>query len=71
MRAFAVTLIVLVNSNLAFSDGSEVCETTCGEFGTTVIFADSPAAAAKQALAEEKLVFVLHVSGEFETPEYT
>jgi hypothetical protein len=46
-------------------------EASCGDHGTTVIFADSPAEAAKQALKEEKLVFVLHVSGNFETPEYT
>ena len=43
----------------------------CGEYGTQVEFADSPIAAAKQALQEEKLVFVLHVSGNFETSEYT
>ena len=43
----------------------------CGEFGTTLKFAESPAAAAKQANEEEKLVFVLHVSGNFETSEYT
>lgn len=46
-------------------------EEQCGEFGTTVVFADSPLAAAKQALKEEKLVFVLHVSGNFETPDFT
>ena len=43
----------------------------CGEYGTTVVFADSPAEAAKQALKEEKLVFVLHVSGHFEESDYT
>ena len=46
-------------------------EESCGEFGTTVSFTDSPAEAARQARQEEKLVFVLHVSGHFETPEYT
>ncbi len=39
--------------------------------GTAVNFVDTPADAAKQALKEEKLVFILHVSGNFETPEYT
>jgi hypothetical protein len=39
--------------------------------GTAVDFVDTPAEAAKQALKEEKLVFILHVSGHFETPEYT
>jgi hypothetical protein len=39
--------------------------------GTAVDFVDTPADAAKQALKEEKLVFILHVSGHFETPKYT
>ncbi len=43
----------------------------CGEFGTAVMFANSPAEAAKQALKEEKLVFVLHVSGLFEESDFT
>ena len=46
-------------------------EQLCGEHGTAVTFAKSPAEAAKQALKDEKLVFVLHVSGNFETPDYT
>jgi len=48
-----------------------VPEKTCGDYGTTVTFVDSPAEAAKQALKEEKLVFVLHVSGNFEVSEFT
>ena len=44
---------------------------SCGDYGTSVNFADSPAEAARRALAEEKLVFVLHVSGDFELPEFT
>lgn len=44
---------------------------TCEKYGTSVEFADSPAEAAKQATKDEKLVFVLHVSGNFETPDYT
>jgi hypothetical protein len=43
----------------------------CGEYGTSVHFEDSPADAAKQALKDEKLVLVLHVSGHFENPEFT
>ncbi len=43
----------------------------CGEYGTSVVFAKSPAEAAKKAFKDEKLVFVLHVSGNFETPDYT
>ncbi len=44
---------------------------TCGEHGTAVEFADSLADAAKRATQEEKLVFVLHVSGHFEKPKFT
>lgn len=43
----------------------------CGNHGTTVEFVESPSAAARQALKEEKLVFVLHVSGHFEDPRFT
>ena len=46
-------------------------EGTCGSFGTSVEFAESPAAAAARAKKEQKLVFVLHVSGNFEDPRFT
>jgi hypothetical protein len=46
-------------------------ESTCGEYGTSVHFEDTPADAAKQAKKDEKLVLVLHVSGHFENPEFT
>jgi len=44
---------------------------TCGEYGTSVQFEDSPADAARQAKKDEKLVMILHVSGHFENPEFT
>ena len=44
---------------------------SCGEFGTTVDFEPSPSDAARKALKEEKLVFVLHVSGLFEDSDFT
>jgi hypothetical protein len=44
---------------------------TCGEYGTSVQFFKTPSEAARQALKEEKLVFVLHVSGLFEDPDFT
>jgi hypothetical protein len=48
-------------------DKTEKCtDGTCGDFGTSVRFEKSPSAAAKKALAQEKLVVVLHVSGDFE-----
>ncbi len=44
---------------------------TCGSHGTTVEFVDSPREAARKAKKEEKLVFILHVSGNFEDPRFT
>jgi predicted outer membrane protein len=44
---------------------------SCSAHGTTIDFFDTPAEAAKQAKKEAKLVFVLHVSGNFEDPRFT
>jgi hypothetical protein len=45
---------------------------TCsGDFGTSVHFEATPSAAARRALKEHKLVCVLHVSGLFESPDFT
>jgi hypothetical protein len=46
-------------------------ETTCGGFGTAVEFVKTPSEAARLAIKQEKLVFVLHVSGLFENPDFT
>ena len=40
-------------------------------YGTAVEFVDSPKEAAALARKQEKLVFVLHVSGHFEDPQFT
>ena len=61
------TWFLTQNSTYAFRPISQAC----GQHGTTVEFAGSLAEAAKQATQEEKLVFVLHVSGHFEKPEFT
>jgi hypothetical protein len=45
-------------------------ENTC-QHGTAVEFVATPSAAAARAKAEQKLVFVLHVSGHFEDPTFT
>ena len=66
--ARAVVLICLLAS---LAQAKLANEGTCGEYGTSVAFAESPLAAAAQAAQEEKLVFVLHVSGLFEKPDYT
>jgi hypothetical protein len=50
------------------ADKAQVLENTCG---TKVCFQSSPAAACKKAEAESKLVFILHVSGNFEDPQFT
>ncbi len=42
-----------------------------GSCGTSIDFFDSPQDAAKQALKDQKLVFVVHVSGNFEDPRFT
>ncbi len=46
---------------------------TCGKetFGTTIDWEDDGPTAAALAKKEEKLVFVLHVSGKFEDPDFT
>ena len=44
---------------------------TCQTFNTSVAFAVSPAAAEKQAAQDGKLVFLLHVSGDFEDDAFT
>jgi hypothetical protein len=49
--------------------GHEKSEGGC--HGTSIDFVGSPSEAAKQAKKEEKLVFVLHVSGNFEDPRFT
>lgn len=46
---------------------------SCGKenFGTSVRWEGTPSEAAAKAKEEEKLVFVLHVSGHFEDPRFT
>ena len=43
----------------------------CENHGTTIDFLETPSEAAKQAKKDGKLVFVLHVSGNFEDPRFT
>jgi len=51
--------------------GGPIQESTCGSHGTSVDFVSTPSEAARQAKKEQKLVFVLHVSGHFEDPKFT
>ena len=45
--------------------------TSCGDYGTSVYFENTPVEAAKQAKKDGKLVMVLHISGHFEDPNLT
>ena len=68
--ALGLSLAALAGVAQAGPD-KQKAEGTCGSFGTTVEFVDTPSAAARQAKKEQKLVFVLHVSGNFEDPRFT
>jgi hypothetical protein len=51
--------------------GAAVALPECETFGTTVSFVRNPAEAARLARAENKLTFLLHVSGNFEESRFT
>jgi hypothetical protein len=60
--------------SVARSDVSPICEAPLGEFrelGTLVRWADSVEQAAVTAQNQGKLLFVMHVSGNFELPGFT
>jgi hypothetical protein len=46
-------------------------ETSCGDYGTSVHFENTPIDAAKAAKKDGRLVMVLHISGHFEDPGLT
>lgn len=54
----------------AFADVPKKAD-SCSRHGTSIDFFATPSEAAAAAKKAEKLVFVLHVSGHFETPEFT
>ncbi|HVK18309.1 MAG TPA: hypothetical protein VM533_15315 [Fimbriiglobus sp.] len=54
---------------LVAAPAAGAAETAC--YGTKVDFVDTPKEAATLAKKQEKLVFVLHVSGNFEDPRFT
>jgi|GEM_PF-3673264 len=71
-KQYSFSLLPLfVTAVLALNTLPAVGQEVCGEFGTSVVFANSPAEAARLAVKHEKLVFVLHVSGLFEEPDFT
>jgi hypothetical protein len=76
MRPFVVTaaaslLLVPLALLASAKDKPAAAGETSGSCGTSIDFYDSPKDAAKAALKEQKLVFVLHVSGNFEDPRFT
>ncbi len=60
--AFLTAAALCLAPRAAWADGS------CG---THIDFYDTPKEAARQAEKDQKLVFVLHVSGNFEDPRFT
>jgi hypothetical protein len=69
--ALGISLALLAGTAHADKTGKPAEGATCGEYGTSVKFYSSPSAAATRAKKDEKLVMVLHVSGNFENPDFT
>ena len=65
-------LAILLTASLASAAPDESCG-KCGNqsYGTSIEWSGSPSEAAAKAKKDEKLVFVLHVSGLFEDPKFT
>jgi hypothetical protein len=68
MRALTFLLAAGLVAGLALP---ATAQAGCKTHGTQVEFVDTPKEAAEQAKKEEKLVFVLHLSGIFEDPNLT
>ena len=68
MRALTLALAAALVAGLAMAAEARA---GCGKHGTQVEFVDTPKEAAEKAKKEEKLVFVLHLSGIFEDPKFT
>jgi len=68
----ALLAVILMASVALGRDDSPTCK-KCGKqsYGTSVVWSGSPSDAADKAKKEEKLVFVLHVTGYFEDPKFT
>ena len=76
MKTILATGIAIVTAGLCLTSvsGADVAKppnASCGKYGTTVEFVSTPKEAADLARRDQKLVLVLHVSGHFETPEFT
>jgi hypothetical protein len=68
----ALALVAAVHgADTRKADAAKEEDCGCNNHGTSVRFFDSPQAAAVQAKKAEKLVMVLHISGNFENPDFT
>ena len=67
----ALLAVVLMASLASAQDGDSCGKCGTKSYGTSVVWSGSPSEAAAKAKADEKLVFVLHVSGHFEDPNFT
>jgi hypothetical protein len=69
----AAALGLAFAGNPGNNDGNSVRvhPVSCGSYGTSVEFVSTPSDAAREAKKDQKLVFVLHVSGHFEDPKFT
>jgi hypothetical protein len=68
--------ILLCLAALALGASTARADENCGKCGkqnfeTSISWEESPSAAAQKAKGQEKLVFILHVSGNFEDPKFT
>ena len=72
----AKSLLAILLTALVAAAPARAADESCGKcgkqsYGTSIEWSGSPSEAAAKAKAEEKLVFVLHVSGHFEDPKFT
>ena len=70
------SILALFLTALVSASPVRAADESCGKcgkqsYGTSVVWSGTPSEAAAKAKAEEKLVFVLHVSGHFEDPKFT
>ena len=69
LTLFAILAVALPSAGQEEKPKCKKCGTE--NYGTTIAWAGNPSDAAAKAKKEEKLVFVLHVSGYFEDPKFT
>ena len=69
--AWGLSLTLIFGGTAVAKSPSFTEEKSCGDYGTSVHFEETPVEAAKAAKKEGKLVMVLHISGHFEDPRLT